>query len=132
MSSPDDANELAMAAAAIRANAGDFRALIRALSTELGDALGDRLKAERSGKFRHSGDITMLQVNLGANCYVAEVQRESVQCTLAHFSGGIKIRSEPLPADVWLARLLGDLRAEAANSDATRVALERVVIGGNP
>jgi hypothetical protein len=127
----DDANDLAMAAAAIRANAGDFRALIRALSTELGDVLGDRLMTERVGKFRKSNEISALRVTLSGNSYVAEIQRDTVQCSLAHFSGGIKIRTEPMSTDVWLARLLGDLRTEAAKSDATRIALERVVIGGN-
>jgi hypothetical protein len=131
VTSGDDASELAMAAAAIRANAGDFRALIRALSIELADVLGDRLTTVRAGRFRRAGDITALEVTLGTNCYVAELQRETVQCSLAHFSGGIKIRTEPLSTDVWLARLLGDLRTEAASSDATRIALERVVIGGD-
>jgi hypothetical protein len=126
----DDANDFAMAAAAIRANAGDFRALIRALSTELADVLGDRLKTERAGKFRKSAEVSALRVDLSGDCYLAEVHGGTVTCSLAHFSGGIKIRTEPLQADAWLAKLLGALRAEAASSDAARSALERVVLGG--
>jgi hypothetical protein len=33
--------------------------------------------------------------------------------------------------DTWLARLLGILKAEAAHSQAVRLALESMVIGGN-
>jgi hypothetical protein len=51
---------------------------------------------------------------------------------IGHSSGGIRIRSEAVDVDGWLARLLAALEAEAAHSQAVRLALETIVIGGNP
>ena len=54
-----------------------------------------------------------------------------LRCTIGHSSGGIRIRSEKVDMDTWLNRLLTVLKAEAANSQAVRQALENIVIGGN-
>jgi hypothetical protein len=54
-----------------------------------------------------------------------------LRCTIGHSSGGIRIRSEKVDMDTWLARLLTVLKAEADHSQAVRQALENIVIGGN-
>ena len=61
----------------------------------------------------------------------AEVDGTALRCTIGHSSGGIRIRSEKVSVDEWLARLLAALKAEAATSQAVRLALESMVIGGN-
>jgi len=60
------------------------------------------------------------------------VDGTSLRCTIGHSSGGIRIRSEKVDVDVWLARLLAVLKAEAAHSQSVRKALEGIVIGGSP
>ena len=59
----------------------------------------------------------------------AEVEGAGVRCSIGHASGGIRIRSEQVGMDAWLARLLTTLNDEAAHSEQTRLALEHIVIG---
>jgi thiamine phosphate synthase YjbQ (UPF0047 family) len=61
----------------------------------------------------------------------AQVDGGSVRCSVAHSSGGIRIRSEAVDLDSWLKRLLNALQQEAAHSEGARQALERIVIGGS-
>ncbi len=131
MAGPDDSFDLALAAATLRSNAPDVQALVKALCAQLGDTLGDRLRIERAGgRLRRSEDVAALHITLGADAFDAVVEGASLRCSVAHTSGGIRIRSETLDADAWLVRLLGALSDEAAHSESTRRALENIVIGG--
>ena len=56
----------------------------------------------------------------------------TVTCMVGHSSGGIRIRREQVDMDQWLRRLLGALQTEAVHSQAARLALENMVIGGQP
>jgi len=85
----------------------------------------------RGGLLRRSEEIQTVQVNLGNDVLRAEVDGDSVRCTIGHSSAGIRIRSEQVDMAVWLKRLLGALEAEAAQSEATRQALEKIMIGGD-
>ena len=68
---------------------------------------------------------------MGDDQFDAEVDGGTLRCTIGHSSGGIRIRSEKVDMDEWLRRLLTELQAEAANSQAARLALENMVIGGS-
>ena len=68
---------------------------------------------------------------MGDDQFDAEVDGDRLSCVISHSSGGIRIRSEAVDVDVWLARLLTALEAEAAHSQAVRLALETIVIGGS-
>ena len=104
--------------------------LLRALVTRLSDALGDRLAVERAGsRLRKSEEIRQVSIRLGDDQFDAAVDRGTVVCTISRSSGGIRIRSSRVGIDEWLRRLLGALRDEAATTEATRVALESLVIG---
>ena len=127
----DDAFDLDMATAALRANSSDLPMMLKLLVAQLDGSLGDRLVVERAGGLlRKSEAIKAVQVSLGDDTMRAEVQGSSVRCTIAHTSGGIRIRSEQVEMEVWVRRLLRGLEVEAAHSDAARQALERIVIGG--
>ncbi len=131
MNGPDDALDLELAAASLRADQGDVRILLKVLVDQLGGALGDGLVVRRSGgRFRKSDDVEALHVTLAEDQFDAEVDGTSLRCSIAHSSGGIRIRSEKVDMDTWLARLLAGLHTEAAGSQAVRQALERIVIGG--
>ena len=101
------------------------------LVDQLSDALGSRLKVERAGRFRKSEEIKSLRIAMGDDQFDAEVDGSTLKCTIGRSSGGIRIRSEKVDVDTWLNRLLTVLKAEAANSQAVRLALENMVIGGN-
>jgi hypothetical protein len=82
------------------------------------------------GRFRKSDEIRSIRITLDDDQFDALVDGSSLQCTVGHTSGGIRIRTEKVDVDAWLARLLAVLRTEAANSQAVRLALESMVIGG--
>lgn len=127
----DEAFDLDMAAATIRANSSDLRIMLKALVTQLGDTLGERLQLSRAGGLlRKSQDLKGVQVTLGDDVFTAEIQGSSVQCAISHSSGGIRIRNERVDMDSWLKRLLKALEAEATYSDSAREALQRIVLGG--
>ncbi len=126
----DGSFDLELAAAALRADGSDVRILVKVLTDQLADALGPRLKVERAGRFRKSDEIRSLSIVMGDDQFDAVVDGASLRCTIGHTSGGIRIRSEKVDVDTWLNRLLTVLKAEAANSQAVRLALENMVIGG--
>ncbi len=126
----DDSLDLDLLASSLRADDGDVRVLLRALVTRLAGALGERLEVERTGRFRKSDEIRRVSIRLGDDQLDAVVDRGSLECTISRSSGGIRIRSSRVTLDEWLRRLLGALRDEAATTQATRLALESLVIGG--
>lgn len=123
--------DLDLLASSLRADDGDVAVLLRALVTRLSDALGARLEIERAGgRFRKSEEIRRLTIHLGDDQLDAVVNRGTLECTISRSSGGIRIRSTKVTLDEWLRRLLGALRDEASTTQATRVALESLLIGG--
>lgn len=129
----DDAFDLELATAAILGDGRDVTALLKALVSQLSGPLGERLHVERRGGLLHrSDDIKSLRISLAGSDLETEVNGGSVTCTVGHSSGGIRIRSEKVEMDEWLYRLLAGLQAEAAHSQAARLALENMVIGGQP
>jgi hypothetical protein len=127
----DDAFDLELAATAILADNHDVRVLLKLLVAQLTGPLGDRLHVERQGGFlRKSDDIKSVRALIGQDDFGADVKGPSVVCTVGHTSGGIRIRSEQVEMDDWLRRLLASLQTEAAHSQAARLALENIVIGG--
>jgi hypothetical protein len=127
----DGSFDLELAAASLRAEGSDVHILVKVLADQLADALGSRLQVERAGRFRKSEEIKALSIALGDDQFDAAVDGNSLRCTIGHISGGIRIRSEKVGVDDWLDRLLAGLKVEAADSQAVRVALEQMVIGGN-
>jgi len=133
VSGTDDPMDLELAAASLRADASDVRILVTVLADQLADALGSRLEVKRSGgRFRRSDEIRSIRITMEDDQFDAEVDGTSLRCTIGHSSGGVRIRSEKVGPDAWLARLLGALQAEAAHSQAVRTALEGMIIGGRP
>ena len=129
----DDSMDLELAAASLRADGTDVRILVKVLADQLADALGSRLELQRSGgRFRKSDEIRSIRISIDDDQFEAEVDGDTLRCTIGHSSGGIRIRSEKVSVDAWIARLLGVLKAEAAHSESVRRALETIVIGGNP
>ncbi len=124
--------DLDLLASSLRADDGDVRVLLRALVTRLSGALGGRLAVERAGRFRKGEEIQRVSIILGDDQFDAAVDRGALECTVSRSSGGIRIRSSRVGTDEWLRRLLGALRDEAATTEATRVALEALVIGNGP
>lgn len=128
----DDSFDLEMAAASLRADNTDVHILLKVLVDQLKDTLGDRLRVERvGGRFRKSDAIKRVQITMGSDHFEALVDGSGLICTIGHASGGIRIRSDQVDMQTWMAKLLGALQTEAATSQTARQALENIVIGGN-
>lgn len=131
MGPTDDSYDLTLAASTLRANTSDVHVLLKALSSELAESLGPRLRLEYAGgRFRKSDVIAALHISMGNDSFDAVVEGPVLRCSVGHSSGGIRIRSENVEMDEWIVRLLGALQTEAAHSESARLALEHIVIGG--
>jgi hypothetical protein len=126
---PGPAFDLSMAVSQLASNSTDLRIMLKLLVGQLADVLGNRMAVERAGRFRKSEDIKSVHIVLGDDTLDAVVEGASVRCSIGHSSGGIRIRSEQVGMAEWLTRLLSTLQSEAATSEQTRLALERIVIG---
>jgi len=128
----DDSFDLNMAAATLRSNSTDVRILLKALTSELSTTLGERLEVEHAGgRFHKSDAISRVLITMGNEAFEAVIDGPTLRCSVAHSSGGIRIRSETVGVDEWIVRLLSALQVEAAHSESARQALENIVIGGN-
>ncbi|HWE67334.1 MAG TPA: hypothetical protein VG298_11895 [Acidimicrobiales bacterium] len=126
----DDAFNLDMAISTLQSNSTDSRIMLKLLVRQLAEVLGDRIAVEHAGsRFRKSDEIKSVQITLGDDTLAAMVEGATVRCSIGHASGGIRIRSEQVGMDAWLARLLTILHNEASHSEQTRLALENIVIG---
>jgi hypothetical protein len=125
--------DLDLLASSLHADSGDLRVLLKALVSRLADALGARLQVERTGGGgllrKKPGEISRVRVILGDDQLEAAVTDGRVECSIAHSSGGIRIRSVKVGIDQWLQALLVSLRDEAETSQTTRLALEGLLIG---
>lgn len=128
----DHAFDLSMAISQLSANSSDLRIMLKLLVSQLADVLGDRIAVQKAGgRFKKSDDIKSVQITLGNDTLQADVNGPTVNCTIGHSSGGIRIRSEQVSMEAWLTRLLTTLHDEASHSEQTRLALENIVIGGS-
>ncbi|MGH9082634.1 MAG: hypothetical protein ACRDY3_12645 [Acidimicrobiales bacterium] len=125
----DGTLDLDLLASSLHADDNDVRLLLRALVSRLAGALGNRLEVERAGRFRKPDEIRRVSIQLGDELLDASLDRGSLVCTVARSSGGIRIRSTRVTIQEWIRHLLVVLRDEATTSQATRLALESIVIG---
>lgn len=127
----DNSYDLNMAAASLRSSSSDVHVLLKSLCDELSDTLGERLTFQRgAGRFRKSDATTSVQIAMATDRFEATVDGAALRCSIGHYSGGIRIRSEVVDMDEWIVRLLGALQVEASHSEVARHALENIVIGG--
>jgi hypothetical protein len=125
-----DALDVEVAMAGLRAEMNDVHQLLRVLVKSLVESLGERVKVERKGGLlRKSEEIKSVEVEIGHDVFRADPHGSGVDCSVGHSSGGIRIRSEQVPLEEWIERLLRALQTEAAHSQTARLALERIVIG---
>jgi hypothetical protein len=125
--------DMEMAAAALLANNKDTKMMLRILGKSLQESLGDRVEVAHGGGGlfrRQSDEVKSITVRLEQDEYQAALDGPSVRCTVGRSSGGIRIRSEQLPVEQWLTRLLSALQTEAASNQSAQAALQNVIVGG--
>ncbi len=125
--------DLELSVAAVLANNQDVKMLLRVLGKSLQDSLGDRVEIRRAGGggllHKKPDELQAVVVRLDPDEYEARLDGHAVRCSVGRSSGGIRIRSEQLPIEQWLHRLLSALQQEAVGNQAARQALQDLVVG---
>jgi hypothetical protein len=127
---PDAELDLDLLAASLRADSSDLGTFTEALAVKLEEALpgGVRVERRRDG-LRGPKRVRAIAVAAGDERLELRAQGGAVTTTSARSSGGIVLKTEPVAIDEWLRRLSAALAGQAARSQITRQALERLLNG---
>ena len=115
-------------AASIRADADDADSFFRVLAAKLADALGDRVKVERSGgRFKRDRQVVGVEVDLsspvGGVVLAARREHNGISCSVARPVRGIVLSNKPVVIGEWVETLAAALAEEALRSERTWTAL---------
>ena len=129
VSSDSPGVDLDLLAASLRADSSDLSAFVESMAVKLEEAVPGRVRVDRrrAGMFGPKS-VRGLSVDLGDRRLELRADRGAVQCRSAKLSGGIVLKNEELETEAWLAMLGEALAAEASRSEATRRALERLLL----
>jgi hypothetical protein len=131
---PDPLEDLTFneALSMLAGSSSDSKILFRVLARDLSETIGERVAVERAGRFgKSANEIVAITINLGSETFQLEQANEGLRCTIGVTSGGIRIKSEHPDVAEWARRLAAALQKQAASSEASRQALERLLIGGS-
>ena len=125
-----DGVDLDLVAASLRADSDDVGAFVESLATKLEQALPGRVQVHR-WRERMFGPKLVRKIRLDAGDRRLELRyrRGALEPSCSRMSGGIALKTETVNIDSWLEALGEALADEAKRSEATRRALERLMIG---
>ncbi|MGI8414194.1 MAG: hypothetical protein ACR2LV_10770 [Solirubrobacteraceae bacterium] len=129
MAPDDDALDLDLLAASLRADAGDLGAFVEGLADKLEGVLPGRVSVERARRgLRSPKLVRKIVVDAGGERLELLRDGSAIETRCAHVSGGIVLKTVVLDTDSWLAALGAALSGEAARSEQTRQALARLLL----
>jgi hypothetical protein len=117
-------------AAALRADARDLAQFADLLAGKLQEMLPARTRVERR-RVGLMGPKRVRRIVLRLDAVELELRDQgdgAIEALEASVSGGIVLKHERVELDDWLERLGAALAAEAARSERTRAALERLLL----
>jgi len=126
-------DDVALLAAALRADVGDLETYERVLVATLADSLPvgcvevDRDRSLSDRLANRPGTIRAIRVTLGQQTLELTQQRAHLVGTLARSVRGVAISRKEMPLDEWSAALALALSEFARESAAARAALERLL-----
>lgn len=124
---PDD---FEMVAASLRADAGDIPAFVEGLAQKLEGALPGHVSVERHAKkmFSHDKVVRKVTADVGDCRYTLDSDGHgAVACGRGKSVRGIVLKTDQLELAQWIEALAHDLAAQAAVSEQSRMALERLL-----
>jgi hypothetical protein len=129
VSSDSPGVDLDLLAASLRADSSDLSAFVESMAVKLEEAVPGRVRVDRrrAGMFGPKV-VRKLSVDLCDQRLELGVEGGAVQTRCARLSAGIVLKNEELETEAWLATLSEALAAEASRSEATRKALERLLL----
>jgi len=116
-------------AASLRASSSDLETFVKVLAGKLEEALPGKARVERRAARFLSKEtrVERVECQLGDRRYLLAAHRGAVETRCATVVRGIVLKSEQLPLDAWIDALARDLASEAQQSEASRLALERLL-----
>ena len=126
----DDAPDLDLLAASLRADAGDTAAFLDALAARLQGALPRQVDVERKGRLLGGAKhVRRIAVRIGDTHYEIESDGGALAARRRSVVRGIALKSEDLDVEGFIDGLSRDLLALAQSSERGRAALERLLTG---
>lgn len=128
---PSEDLDLDLLAASLRADSSDLGAFVESLAIKLEETVPARVRVERRRTGLLSGRKAVQSIVFDAGDRRLELSAQSgvLEPRVAKLSGGIVLKNETVDIDAWVAAVGEALAAEARRSEATRRALERLLIG---
>ena len=121
--------DLDLLAASLRADSSDVGAFVESLATKLEAAVPGRVRVQRRRPGLLGGKrVQAIALDAGDRRLELRLEGGALESRCSRLSGGIVLKSEPLDTDAWLSALGDALGEEARRSEATRLALERLLI----
>jgi hypothetical protein len=116
-------------AGALRADARDNATFLDVLAAKLEDVLPGRVQVRRAGGLlRKTHPVTELEVGLGEERFHIHAPAPgALEARHSRAVRGIVLKSEAMPLPEWIDALSHALMASAEESEADRVALERLL-----
>jgi hypothetical protein len=123
----DPSSALDLAAAEVRMDSTDMRALVESLAVRLEEALPRVaiVKRHRVGGFRSKQtEVERIDVELDEQRFELSQTRSGFQCTRHTVVRGISLKHEELPVAQWTHELVDQVLHAAALGEQARIALE--------
>ncbi len=125
---PAEPDGIDLLMASLRAEQADVAVLFDALRMKLHDALGERVTILDTPERRRHPATHTVAVSLGDHVFEASLATGALTLLDRQRVHGVTLRSDELDLAAWIEQLVAALRAEAARSEASRAALERLLI----
>jgi hypothetical protein len=125
----DEGMAFELLAASLRASSSDLESFVKVLAGKLEQALPGRAVVERRPARFLSKQLRVerIECQLGDRRYLLTARRGAVETRCATVVRGIVLKTAELPLDQWIEALARDLASEAQQSEASRLALERLL-----
>ena len=123
----DPGRELDLAAAELRADSTDSRALIEALAERLEQALPRLAVVKRrrvGGLLSKRSEVERIDIALDDQRFELEENRGALRCTRNKLVRGITLKHEELPLAQWIGELVSAVGAAATLGEQARISLE--------
>lgn len=127
--SGEEFTNVGVAGALAHAYAQDTRGFLPLLAVVLSGALPEETEIERKGGlFQREKPVRKVSVTLGDQIYTLEDSgRGPLSATRIKVVRGIKLKTEPMPAESWLAELSAEIADRARQNEKAFFALRRLL-----
>ncbi len=124
----NEAPNLDLVAASLRADAADLRVFVESLAAKLEQSFPGRCRVRRAGMLG-KGSVRQISVELGDGRYELTHDDGRISARRSSVVRGITLKSDELGLDEWIDSLAAEVVAEADRSEHGRLALEKLLSG---